>query len=243
VSNRVLSAAFRYSQAKGAARLVLLAMADEANDQGLLTAYRRSYSHLGSKANVDAATVRRAIRTLEELGEVAVLVRGDGRESSHYRIDLPDLDHVEGRQPAHPGSANGLARVGESPTQGGPDAHPIIPFSPGDTPESPKDSSAVAFGEFWDAYPRKVGKPEAEKAWRAVVAKDDVASSDVLVGLDRWKAYWRSARTEPTFIPHPSTWLRQRRWEDQPPPVNISRGGQRGPVLSDRSRPSGVVEL
>lgn len=140
MSNRALTAVFQHSKSKGGARLVLLAMADEANDQGLLTAYRRSQSWIAAKANVDKGTVRRSIDALEQLGEIVVLQQGDGRESSDYQLVLPDLADVEGVQDARPARASRTPRAGTPPVQGVQDADPIIPVSPGDPPSDPTSS-------------------------------------------------------------------------------------------------------
>ena len=34
-------------------------------------------------------------------------------------------------------------------------------------------------------------------------------------GLIKYIKFWESNKTEKQFIPHPSTWLNQRRWEDE----------------------------
>jgi hypothetical protein len=81
-----MSLVFEHSRSKGAARLVLLALADVAADDGEVTAYRRSYSVLARKANVSKEAVRKAIRELDKLGELKVLRQGDGRTRSDYQI-------------------------------------------------------------------------------------------------------------------------------------------------------------
>jgi hypothetical protein len=64
-----------------------------------------------------------------------------------------------------------------------------------------------AFVEFWKQYPRKVAKGAAIKAWPG----DDLLPV-ITLALD-----WQIKRwTDPQFIPHPATYLRQRRWEDEP---------------------------
>lgn len=66
------------------------------------------------------------------------------------------------------------------------------------------------FSEFWQAYPRREGKGAAEKAWRKLKAADRQAALDALPNhRERWNG------TERKFLPHPSTWLNQRRWEDE----------------------------
>jgi hypothetical protein len=67
------------------------------------------------------------------------------------------------------------------------------------------------FDEFWKAYPRKIGKGNALKAW----TKNRPPLDRVLETLA-----WQSASREWTkdggqFIPHPATWLNRAGWEDQ----------------------------
>jgi hypothetical protein len=74
-------------------------------------------------------------------------------------------------------------------------------------------SSAVAdggFTEFWANYPRKVSKPDAERAWTKATKATNPAT--ILVGLTRHLPKW--ANTEAKFIPHPATWLNGQRWAD-----------------------------
>lgn len=68
---------------------------------------------------------------------------------------------------------------------------------------------------FWPAYPRKIGKFEARKAWARLRLKDEDQDSldAIMAGLARYIAdEWEPDR--PRFIPHAATWLNQHRWED-----------------------------
>ena len=67
---------------------------------------------------------------------------------------------------------------------------------------------------FWPAYPRKVGKSNAEKAWRKL-DPDPETVKDIItaIAVQRESDQWR--RDEGQFIPHPATWLNGRRWEDE----------------------------
>ena len=77
-------------------------------------------------------------------------------------------------------------------------------------------AEALAFGEFWTAYPRKVAKPEAAKAYAKALRRVDApdAAATVLAGLARHLPAW--AETEPDLVPHPTTWLNQDRFHDTP---------------------------
>jgi hypothetical protein len=70
---------------------------------------------------------------------------------------------------------------------------------------------ASAFDAFWQAYPRKVAKPEAEKCWRKLATDDFAKVMDALARQAR-SPQWQESGGQ--FIPHPATWLNQRRFED-----------------------------
>jgi len=69
------------------------------------------------------------------------------------------------------------------------------------------------FAEFWKTYPRKEGKAAAEKAWSKAKGVD---LSTILQAIERARATEQWLKDGGQFIPHPSTWLTQRRWEDEP---------------------------
>lgn len=79
------------------------------------------------------------------------------------------------------------------------------------------------FDEFWTAYPRKVAKSAALKAWRKV----DVELSVILLAVARQKKWPDWTKDNGKFIPHPATWLNGRRWEDEPPPATSARPPQK----------------
>ncbi|HEV2928407.1 MAG TPA: hypothetical protein VGW74_06930 [Propionibacteriaceae bacterium] len=68
------------------------------------------------------------------------------------------------------------------------------------------------FEAWWVLYPRKVAKPEAFKSWKAALGH--AGQADLTDGLRRWCAVWKSQRRTVDKVPHASTWLNQRRWED-----------------------------
>ena len=71
-------------------------------------------------------------------------------------------------------------------------------------------SIELGFKEFWDVYPRKVGRANAEKAFSK--ASQSVGVDKI---LDAVRPYAKSvSHKEKKFIPHPATWLNQGRWDD-----------------------------
>lgn len=103
---------------------------------------------------------------------------------------------------------------------------PTRAFGSGSESGSDSDSPAVpprgggaggggppGFAEFWAAYPRRTAKVKAVRAWRAI-KPDASLLAVILAALDRQKAsdQWRRG-----VVPHPATWLNQRRWDDELP--------------------------
>jgi hypothetical protein len=71
------------------------------------------------------------------------------------------------------------------------------------------------FERFWACYPRKVGKGAALDEWRKL--KPDAALSEMIAAaVEAQKVAPQWQKDGGQFVPHPRTWLHQRRWEDQP---------------------------
>lgn len=67
------------------------------------------------------------------------------------------------------------------------------------------------FERFWFAYPRKVGKADARKAF----AKVKVPVETLLSAIDQQTRSEQWTTENGRFIPNPATWLNQGRWEDE----------------------------
>lgn len=91
---------------------------------------------------------------------------------------------------------------------------------PGVTPEQEKNKSnrleqnvqADFFLKFWTAYPRKEAKTKALSIWKA--QKLDQIAGRIIEDVEARVAdaeQWQ----DPRFIPHATTYLNQRRWEDE----------------------------
>jgi len=106
-------------------------------------------------------------------------------------------------------------------------ADSLIPDSLNLIPDSlitltpPASPSADLFAKFWKLYPNKKGKAAAEKAWTKLKVTEDLFNL-ITQGLAKQcvSAGWVKDKGE--FIPHPSTWLNGKRWEDEiAPPANV----------------------
>lgn len=88
MSVRVMDAVWSKSDRKGAELLVLLALADWANDRGECDP---SYSQLADKARVDKRRVRRIVQALRDAGEIEMVTGagfefGPGQQSNAIRL-------------------------------------------------------------------------------------------------------------------------------------------------------------
>ncbi len=69
-------------------KVVLLALADEANDEG--EQCYPSHKRIADKCCISDRTVRTIIKRLSELGLVTVLTSGGGRHSNNYKLNVCD---------------------------------------------------------------------------------------------------------------------------------------------------------
>lgn len=69
----------------------------------------------------------------------------------------------------------------------------------------------IAFDTFWEAYPRKIGKESARKAF-AKVPEDFYAL--LIPALEQQKSLPQWQESGGKYIPYPATWLNGKRWED-----------------------------
>lgn len=107
-------------------------------------------------------------------------------------------------QPEHQPDANSSSSSSSTSTH----RNPYSPLARG--------RASPAFDRFWAEYPRKVGKPAAQSAWKRHRC-DEIAEA-VLAGLAGWKGCDQWRRDGGNYIPHPATWLNRRGWED---PVTV----------------------
>jgi hypothetical protein len=84
------------------------------------------------------------------------------------------------------------------------------------------------FEQFWAAYPHRVAKAEAQKAWTKLKPNAELQAV-ILVAIEQQKAGADWLRDDGQYIPHPATWLRAGRWLDEvrpytAPPVKLPAG-------------------
>ena len=91
-------------------------------------------------------------------------------------------------------------------------ANEVVQVSNANTPQKPQNAPLSDFDTFWALVPRRVGKKAAERAWRAVKRRGE--SHEAIEGMRAYAAAFAQSGTELKYVPHPSTWLNRRGWED-----------------------------
>lgn len=80
--------------------------------------------------------------------------------------------------------------------------------------EEERREEESTFASFWEAYPKKVSKPDALKAWhRLSLHNGDFENLMTALGRFKESSGWLEANGK--YIPHPATWLNKRRFEDE----------------------------
>ena len=79
--------------------------------------------------------------------------------------------------------------------------------------QNPTRTRDAAFDTFWAAYPRKVGKDAARKAFSRV--STDLGTLLAAIEAQKQSRQWKAEGGR--YIPNPATWLNQGRWEDELP--------------------------
>lgn len=180
-------------------------------------------------------TFARVSRGLSNLSEAGLIVRYEVQNraflevvnwSKHQRIDKPN----KARFPQYDASRDTLATSSRDPRE-------ILAPGTGDQGTGDQVSSASAdaerepdprydtaqtrrrdrerydeFDEWYSHYPRKRGKGQAMKAYRAARKKADAQTLLAAIQAQAPKLMEKG----PEFCPYPATWLNGERWEDQP---------------------------
>lgn len=205
------------------ALLVLLALAGRANASGYCFP---SHQTIAREARCSPASVKRAIGELITAGFVSTEHRirpGDGGYTSNgYAVNLNPSGAVAHSElsPQDGSSPRAIPQL----TVSYPPAHSELAEEEPDEEEpgeehTPSRAAArgvleAAWTTFWEMYPRHVGKQDAKKAFEK--AARTVDPETIVDAAARFAS--DPNLPEKQFIPHPGTWLRQGRWDDEPLP-------------------------
>lgn len=183
-----------------------------------------SQENIAALLDTSVSTVSRAYSSLKKYELIDVERQGLGKPNKIYiRRVLICTGDVSGLAPVtdqdlHPCCTN-------EPDLNDPDfsepenkvLSPIVPT--GDRQVRPTASSLSnkqqdTFNQFWQAYPKRVGKGAAEKAWAKIKPDKDLFEK-MIAAVEAAKKSRQWLRDQGQYIPNPSTWLNQQRWEDE----------------------------
>jgi hypothetical protein len=178
-----------------------------------------SIERIVAESGVPRTTAIKALKRLGQLGHMQI-TRRDGA-NNNYLLTSPDSGTSSGsetRSISNATSAVSNLRRGKTRPDHGTDPVPAPEHKQREAIEAigkeQTERVGSRFDEFYLAYPRKEGRPKAEKAWMG--AKLDKHADRILADVIERVADeggWKG--TEKRFIPLPATYLNGRRWEDQ----------------------------
>jgi uncharacterized protein YdaU (DUF1376 family) len=255
MADKLLAEWFWTDRWMGSSGFLLPMLARGVYREMLTQAWRR-----GARLPNDPASIKRAIGATDaEWAEAWPAVSRYWRvdDTNHLVNDTQLSVYAESKESAdntHERAMKGAqARWKQSPSnaQASAQAKPEeCPPSPSPSPSLISDSGTVSdskkiktvalrapdqslFEHFWLAYPKKVGKGAALKAW--VKLKPSQTMLDSMIAAVRQQIEWPQWRKENgQFIPHPATWLNQGRWQDEgSKPINGSSSPQ---LLSEQGK-------
>jgi len=90
------------------------------------------------------------------------------------------------------------------------------------TPPIPPKGGGEEFEQFWQAYPKKVGKDKAEASFKKLKSLATVLPQ-ILEALEWQKVSDQWTRDGGQYIPLPTTYLNQGRWKDEAVQVAIAK--------------------
>ena len=97
--------------------------------------------------------------------------------------------------------------------------------------KSPTDEHDNGFALFWEAYPKKIKRLRALKAWQAI-APDAALQTVIVAAVEANKNTVQWTKDGGEYIPHPTSWLNGRQWQDELVVPTSSRGPQCPPTLT-----------
>lgn len=83
------------------------------------------------------------------------------------------------------------------------------------TTEQSKDDYSSRFETFWGKYPKKFGKAKAYTYWKKHKCENGIFEI-IMESLEAQKQSKDWIKDNGQYIPHGSTWVINRRWEDKP---------------------------
>lgn len=96
------------------------------------------------------------------------------------------------------------------------------------------------FDKFWQAYPKKVSKKQAQKSWKKINPSLELFEK-ILKALEMVKQTEQWKKDNGKYVPYPATWLNQERWTDE---INMMQDTiKKEPKKKIIYKPAGRIDL
>jgi len=199
MSFEAMAWASKQKTANSGQKLVLLMLANHAN--GVTGQCNPSHRRLADVCEMGASTLRKHIVELQRTGFLTIIPKFvDGVQlPNQYVLNLdPCSNEADGMLNTSIGvCSNQAPNKQEDKTV----IKPIV------------GQEDVFFISFWKAYPKKTNKEFAKRVF-AKLRVDQPLLDKILHSLSiQVKTIWKDKDVQ--YIPHPSTWLNGKRWEDE----------------------------
>ena len=220
-----ISWAFQQDIKPAVAKFVLLAMADRAGEDH--TCFP-SIDRLVLDTSLNRRTVLSSLRLLRAKGFIEDTNKRTGKSN---RVIVYRLIGVVNRHDRN-SLKNGTVKQSQKRTKTVPKTvllrHPDSPslslFAQNEhnsqTVQTDADPPAISpFARFWQAYPKKRSKGQAEKAFKKLNPSEQFLET-MLASIERARTSEQWLDEGGLYIPYPATWLNAKGWEDEiePPP-------------------------
>jgi Helix-turn-helix domain len=252
MSVKVMARVWAHSQRKDGELLVMLALADFANDAGESWP---SIPVLAAKARLTDRQARRVLIKLEQAQEIRCVKSNGGRNRrNHYFITVSENPDnitltklqgknnpvIEGHKTLTPmsGALNRHRTVNKKEST---ESDKLIPDSLSTKVKRkltrPAPAQLRAFETWYTAYPKHVGRKPALKAWLKL-DPDPVLVETIMVATARYADL--KVGVEARFVLDPVTWINQERWTDETP---MSNGNGHAKPVQVKDLGNGMIEV
>ena len=226
MSVHCISQVLEKSTHAGSDLLMLMVLANYSDDQG--NSYP-SVATLARKCRMKPRNANYILKELQDSGELKVLKNQGPHGTNRYQILLAKLGASRPLQSIAPlQSTAPLQPIASTPALDC--AVPLHPIADKPSVNHQEPSTATSalgvFDQFYQAYPRKVDKKQAAKSFSK--EKASLVLPVILADINRRLSSGEWAVDKMQFIPHPSTYLNRRRWDDED---SMSGGNAAGGIL------------
>ena len=195
---KFMAMAIDANTANSGQKLVLLMLANHCNDH--TKQCNPSQKLLAEECSMGLSTLKNHINALEEAGyiETVNVYKDNIQRPNQYLLKLSSSPNLATPPPGsgYPPSQN-LATEPEFKNR----IEPTV------------EQKDLSFEIFWKAYPKKTNKEFAKRVFAKLKVDRDLLDK-ILHSLSiQVRTIWKDKDVQ--YIPHPSTWLNGKRWEDE----------------------------